>query len=305
MIKSVVITGANSMIGIHIVQTLLAKGVRVLAITRTVSKELKKIPKNDSFEIVQCDISEYSALDKRINQKYDAFIHLAWMGTSGDKRSDVSLQKLNKKYSLDCVELANKLQCKVFLGVGSQAEFGKVDGVIKYNTLSCPTTPYGMAKYLACLRTREKAHELNMKHIWVRIFSVYGPCNVKNSVVMKSIEYFLKGKSLEYTSLTQTWNFLYAKDAAEGILLALKKGTDGNVYCIANSENKLLKEYIYEIRDIIDSNIPLKIGEKSDDNVISLNVDISREVKELGFIPKVSFNQGIKETIKWYKENMM
>ena len=304
MIKSVAITGANSMIGIHIIWNLISQGVRVLAITRTVSKELKEIPEGDNFKILQCNMLDYGILDKSISGKYDAFIHLAWMGTSGTGRDDTKTQKLNKSYALDCVTLANKIGCKTFLGVGSQAEFGRVDGVIKYNTLSCPTTPYGMAKYLTCLRTRELSHELGMKHVWVRIFSVYGPCNVKNSVVMQSVDSFLKGKSLEYTSGTQIWNFLYAKDAAEGILLALEKGKDGSVYCIANNENKQLKEYIYQIRDIINPSVSLKFGGRKDDNVISLNVDISREMEELGFMPKVSFEEGIKETIKWYKENM-
>ena len=121
---------------------------------------------------------------------------------------------------------------------------------------------------------------------------------------MQSVDSFLKGKSLEYTSGTQIWNFLYAKYAAEGILLALEKGKDGSVYCIANNENKQLKEYIYQIRDIINPSVSLKFGGRKDDNVISLNVDISRDMEELGFMPKVSFEEGIKETIKWYKENM-
>lgn len=303
MIKSVVVTGANSMIGIHIIWSLLEKNVKVLAVARTISKELRAIPEGDNFKILQCDLSTIYEKGMNITEKYDAFIHLAWTGTSGNARNDAELQNLNCKYALDCAKLASVLGCKTFLGVGSQAEYGKVNHIIKHDTPERPDTPYGKAKYFASYQTRKLSHEYKIKHIWVRIFSAYGPCNTSNSVVMQSIDSFLNEKSMKFgTTGEQMWNFLYAQDAADGILLALEKGRDGNVYCIANSENKKLKEYMYRIRDIVNPNISLEFARENNPSVISLEVDISREEKELGFVPKVSFDEGIRKTIEWYKE---
>lgn len=304
MIKSAIVTGANSMIGIHIIWSLLEKNVRVLAITRTISKELEAIPQDNNFKILQCDLSEIYDKGQSITEKYDAFIHLAWAGTLGNARNDVALQRLNCKYTVMCVKLASKLGCKTFLGVGSQAEYGKVDGIISYDTFELPETAYGAFKYFAGRISRKTSKKLGMKHIWIRIFSVYGPCNTKGSVVMQSIDTLLSGKSMQYsTTGEQMWNFLYAQDAADGILLALEKGKDGNTYCIANTKNKTLKEYMYELKDVASPNAVLEFADSNTSSVISLNVDVSREQKELGFAPKVPFEEGIKKTIKWYKES--
>lgn len=304
MIKSAVVTGANSMIGIHIVRTLLERNIKVLAVARTISKELRSIPEEDNFKILQCDLSEIKNAADNITEKYDAFIHLAWAGTSGNARNDVALQRLNCKYTVDCVRLASKLDCKAFLGVGSQAEYGSVEGVISYDTLESPENAYGVFKYFAGRISRKVSKELGMKHVWVRVFSAYGPCNLSNTVVMQSIDAFLNGKSMKYgTTGEQMWNFLYAQDAADGILLALEKGKDGGVYCIANSENRTLKEYMYMVRDVANPNAVLEFANSNSSSVISLNVDVSREQKELGFTAKVPFKEGIKETIKWYKES--
>lgn len=59
-------------------------------------------------------------------------------GTIGEKRNDLYMQNLNIKYTLDAVELARRLGCNTFIGAGSQAEYGRVDGIISPNT---PTNP--------------------------------------------------------------------------------------------------------------------------------------------------------------------
>ncbi len=304
MIKSAVITGATSMIGIHVIRQLLSQGAKVLAIARRKSKEIEEFLSNDNFKFVNCDLSDICRLDFT-EKGYDFFIHLAWMGTTGKYRDDVYLQNLNVEYTLDSVCLAKRLRCKTFIGVGSQAEYGITKDIIKYDSPVNPETGYAIAKYSACKMSRLLSKQLKIRHIWVRIFSVYGPINNPNTLIMQSIASFLKGEVPKYTAGTQIWNYLYVEDAVKGILLAAEKGKDEQVYCIASTEQKKLKDYIYSIRDIIDSSLSLKFGEipYSSNKVTNLNVDISREIKELGFKPEVSFEEGIKKTVKWYKDS--
>ena len=146
--KKVIITGATGMIGITLIEYLLKKNIEILAIIRKNSKRKNNLPGDKNLEIIECDLNELCNLNIK-EKKYDTFYHLAWDGTFGESRNDLSLQNLNVKYTLDAVELANKLGCKTFVGAGSQAEYGRVDGMISSNTPANPENEYGKAKLKA------------------------------------------------------------------------------------------------------------------------------------------------------------
>lgn len=304
--KKVVVTGATSMIGIALIQHLISKGIEVLAISRRMTKELDEFEKLGKCKVTICDLEGMSEFKvKDYDTDYDAFFHLAWFGTFGELRQDDYIQSKNIKYTLDCVKLAHDLGCKTFLGVGSQAEYGRVDGIIRYNTPTNPDTPYGIAKLAAGRLSRHYAQSLGMKHVWVRIFSVYGPHDNPKTMVMSSIANLLDGKEMSYTEATQTWNYLYVKDAARGIALACDKGKDGEIYCIADNMNCPLKNYIMCLCRQVNLRAKVSFGEVpySGGKPVNLNVDTTREKEELGFVPMYPFNRGIILTTEWYKKN--
>ena len=68
----------------------------------------------------------------------DAFFHLAWAHTIGAGRNDMPAQIENIRYTIDAVRTAAAMGCRVFVGTGSQAEYGRVDGVLRADT---PTNP--------------------------------------------------------------------------------------------------------------------------------------------------------------------
>lgn len=304
--KKVVITGATSMIGTALIQYMISMGIEVLAISRRMTAKLAEFEKTGLCKIAISNlegIAEFKVKDYATD--YDAFFHLAWFGTFGELREDDYMQSRNIKYTLDCVKLAHGLGCHTFLGVGSQAEYGRVDGVIKYDTPTNPDTPYGIAKLAACRMSRHYAQSMGMKHVWVRIFSVYGPHDNPKTMIMSSIANLLDGKPMSYTEATQMWNYLYVEDAARGIALACDKGKDGEVYCIADNMNCPLKYYIKRLRRQVNPKAAISFGEVpySGGKPVNLNVDTTREKEELGFVPIYPFNMGIALTTEWYKKN--
>lgn len=310
--KKVVITGATSMIGTALIQYLISQGIEVLAISRRMTDELTEFEKTGKCKVAICDLEEISlfrtiSLDGKVlyDNDYDAFIHLAWAGTFGVARQHEDLQIQSIQYTLDCAKLAHRLGCHTFLGVGSQAEYGRVDGVIKYDTPTNPDTPYGIAKLAACRMSRHYAQSMGMKHVWVRIFSVYGPHDNPKTMIMSSIANLLDGKPMSYTEATQMWNYLYVEDAARGIALACDKGKDGEVYCIAFHQNYPLKDYILCLRETINEKAEIEFGKVpcNGSKPIELFVDTAREIKELGFYPDYTFYGGLLKTIEWYKKN--
>ena len=185
--KSAVITGPTGAVGIALIQKLIVEGYFVYAVIRPDSNRKGNIPVTPAISIIECDISALSKLPDLIKKKCDIFYHLAWEGTTGDARNDKELQDKNVKHALDAVSAAKKLGCGIFIGAGSQAEYGRVEGLLKPDTPTHPENEYGRGKLQAGILTRKLCQECGMKHIWVRILSVYGPHDGENSMIMSSI----------------------------------------------------------------------------------------------------------------------
>ena len=171
-ISSVVVTGPTGAIGYALCNLLLEKDIKVYGVVRPNSNRISSIP--NEVEIIECDISNYANLPKMISNA-DAFVHLAWSNTFGEGRNNMTSQIANIQYAIDAVNAASVMKCKVFVGAGSQAEYGRVNVPLKPETPCFPENGYGMAKLCAGEMTRVECEKLGVDHIWMRILSVYGP----------------------------------------------------------------------------------------------------------------------------------
>lgn len=166
--------------------------------------------------------------------------------------------------------------CHTFVGAGSQAEYGRVEGVLKPNTPAFPEMGYGIAKLCAGQMTREHAHQLGLRHIWMRILSVYGPNDGTQSMVMSTIKKLPKGEIPKFTQGEQMWDYLFSGDA------------------------RSLAEYIEDIRDVVNPNgkIELEVIPYAPRQVMYLQADIEELVKDTSWSPKETFKKGIEKTLK-------
>lgn len=301
--KQIVIDGATSMLGLALINECIANKIKVLAIARADSKRLDVIPCSPYVRVIKCNQEELRELEVEDAEPCDVYYHFAWANTLSDDRRNVFLQEPNIRYTLDAVLLAKRMGCSRFVGAGSQAEYGRVSGQIGPETLISPEVAYGVAKYAAGKMVGILCSELGMESIWTRIFSVYGIGDNVTTMVMYTIDKLLKGEKPSYTKAEQKWDYLYSKDAGRAFRLIGEKGRNGKTYCIGCGESRPLKEYIYMIRDAIDTSLPLGIGERpyAPMQVMNLLADITSLKEDTGFIPEYTFERGIRETIYWYK----
>lgn len=301
--KKAIITGPTGAVGISLINDLVANDIEVTAVCRRGSKRLSSIPKNKLIKIVECNVDEYGELSNRLTKDYDVFYHFAWDGTYGDSRQNLVLQANNIIYTLDAVNLAHELGCSVFVGAGSQSEFGHVEGVLHPFMPCNPDNGYGIAKLDAGRMSRLACQKLGIRHEWCRIVSLYGPYDGEYTMVMSGINRMLNGERPQYTKGDQVWDYIYSKDAARAFRLVAESGKDGSIYCFGTGKTRLLKDYIFAIRDAINPFLEIGIGEIDyyPNQVMHLEADISNLTEDTGFIPQYTFEEGIKETIEWCK----
>ena len=161
--KRAILTGATGAVGIALIKELVSHDVEVLAFCREGSKRNAQIPKHKLVTKKYCSLSEMATVQNDTGKDYDCFYHFAWEGTTGTARNDMYLQNQNVKYALDAVAAAKRFGCHTFIGAGSQAEYGRVEGVLKPDTPTFPEMGYGIGKLCAGQMTREYAHQLGMK----------------------------------------------------------------------------------------------------------------------------------------------
>lgn len=300
--KKVIITGPTGSIGTALIRLLMKQGVEVTAVCRRDSQRSGNIPSDKKLHIVECNLDELLDLKECLKDDYDIFYHFGWAGTFGKLRNDMYLQNQNVKYTLDAVELAHALGCGAFVGAGSQAEYGRTEGTLTPATPAFPENGYGIAKLCAGQMSRIKCQEYGIRHVWTRILSVYGPCDGLDTMVMSTIRKLLNGEKTQFTPGEQKWDYLFSEDAA-GMMAALgENGRNGQTYCLGSGHARPLKEYIYQIRDLVAPDAELGIGNipYADKQVMYLRADISQLVEDTGYIPDISFEEGIKKTVQWY-----
>ena len=267
------------------------------------SAKLDNIIKNERVHIVQADISDITAVGQGIGCGCDAFFHFAWGGTAGAQRNDSRVQSSNIGYTLDAVDLAHSLGCKVFVGAGSQAEYGRVDGKISPQTSCFPENAYGAAKFAAGHLSRIACAKYGICHVWARILSVYGIGDNDFTITVSSLRKMLSGQTAQFTPAEQMWDFLYCDDAARAFYLMAENGKDGAVYALGSGRARPLKEYITLMHKASGTESKVEIGALpyNDKQVMYLCADISSLTADTGFVPQISYEEGIKETVKWLK----
>ena len=304
-IKTAVVTGPTGAVGTALCKLLAEEQIKVYAVVRPGSARAEHLKEIAGVELIPCDASRLSELPSLIPSA-DALFHLAWAKTTGQGRNDMPAQIDNIRFTIDAARAASALGCGVFVGAGSQAEYGRADHALTPDTPCFPENGYGMAKLCAGQMSRTECEKLGVDHVWPRILSVYGPHDGTGSMISGLIRALMAGERPALTAGGQLWDFLYAEDAARALYLMALRGINGAVYPLGSGRSRPLREYIEDARDAVDPALPLGFGEVpyGDKQVMHLEADLAPLRRDTGFAPETDFRTGIRKTIAYMREAM-
>lgn len=297
MKKSAIITGATGFIGSWLTKELLKNGYEVTLLVRNKDKI------NDEITSRCLVIDDEVILLEWDKKNYDLFYHLAWNGVSSEQKNDCLLQIDNILLAVNAMKLARKLNVKKFIVSGTVAEYVFCDDIINCNARQTPNDFYGAAKVSAHYFLDVLSRQIGQAYIYAVLPSTYGEGRQDNNIITYTIKTLLKNEKPIYGDLEQLWDFVYVSDVVRALRLLGEKGIAGKTYGIGSGSFMPLKYYIKSIRDIIDPDLPLGIGEKAElsKKTFSSCVDTYNIVKDVGFRPIVTFDEGIKRMIKFFE----
>lgn len=306
----VVITGATGAIGRALTAEALKDGREVLVIVHRESVRAGDFENIKGCSVLKANLDEYDcALELMETQGiekrgYDIFFHLAWTATFGRDRENPEMQMKNVYAALSAVRLARSMGCSTFVGTGSQAEYGRVNGILSPETPAYPETGYGIAKLCAGQMTRLLCEQIGMRHIWTRILSVYGPYDREETLISMAVRRMLQNEDTFFTPCDQVWDYIYSADAAHAIYLTGQRGRAGAVYMIGSGVTRKLSDYIRVIAELTEYNKEIGFGRRpyNEKQVMHLQADISSLKEDTGFAPLVGFEEGAEKLIDFYRE---
>lgn len=314
-IKTAIITGANGFLGSHLAKALSKRDVKVYAIVKDETRNIKNLEHLKNIEIIYCDLFNLKKLKEKIEKvekktkkentkTIDIFYHFAWAGTSGDERGNETLQLMNVQASCDALKVAKEMNIKNFIFPGSVMEYECQGCIPKDGQHPGLGNIYSSAKLTAHYMTKTLAAKLEMNYKTLIISNIYGPGEISNRFINTTLLNLINRKETAFTEGNQPYDFIYIDDAISAMLLVGEKGKPFCNYYIGNKEQRPLKEYIKEMRDCIDKEIPLGFG-KVPFNGEALTYKAFKTdtlEKEFNFKPEVTFKEGINQTIQWLKE---
>jgi nucleoside-diphosphate-sugar epimerase len=246
------------------------------------------------------DLSNNEAVAALLSEMHpDIVIHSAWEGVGGSLRAG-DIQFENIRTTLSLVDAAIAAGARKFVGIGSQAEYGRYDRRISEDDLPQPTMLYGAAKLSACHLTRQRCREAGIDFAWLRLFSVFGPGDNPNWLIPSVAASLVRGVAPKCTLGTQKWDYLHIDDVATGTLAAAVTDGATGVFNLSSGRPVAVRTLVERLRDLAAAGLALNWGEIpfGPDQIMHLEGDNSRLAKATGWCPQVDVFDGLAEVVQ-------
>lgn len=303
--KKVLITGADGFIGKHLVNALLRNGREVYAVVYP-GHNIYEEYEDEKLHVKCIDLIQAMNYVNEFPNDIDVFYHFAWIGVRPELRDDFDTQMININMTIECMRLAMAVGIKKIIFPGSTNEYLNWGKPVNKNAVPLPDNAYGATKIALRYLCNSYAISNNIEFVYAIVTGIYAADRKDNNVIYYTIEKLLHKEKPSLTKLEQLWDYVYIDDVIDAFLAIGEKGKGGAIYAIGHGDNWELSNYIRIIHEKIDPSLPLGIGEVPyRSSVLPCScIDLTDIERDTGFVPKVSFEEGITIVINKMKEDM-
>jgi len=313
--KRILVTGAAGFIGAETVKELIEQGHSVVGIdnlndyydVKVKELRLKLLEGSDRFEFIHGDI-ESKELLKVLFEKYEfeSVINLA--ARAGVRYSmenpDVYLST-NINGTLNLLNLMKDYDCKkIVLASTSSLYAGQEMPFVEGLAVNNPISPYAASKKAAEVLAYTYHHLYGIDVSIVRFFTVFGPIGRPDMALFRFIKWIDEGSPIElFGDGSQARDFTYVTDVARGTIKALKN-VGYEIINIGGGKNPISIKYMIEkIEEMLGKKAVInnKPFHKADMMETWANIEKAEDL--LDWKPEISFEDGLKMCVDWYKEN--
>jgi nucleoside-diphosphate-sugar epimerase len=301
-----VVTGGAGFIGSHLTETLLARGERVRVVDSLITGHTRNIRQGADF--LQGDLAD-PEVAKRGIEGADYVLHQAAIPSVPRSVQDpVTSNRANIDATLNVVVAARDAKVKRLVYAASSSAYGNAAALPKREDMpTAPLSPYALQKLVGEEYLKLFTSLYGLETVSIRYFNVFGPRQDPGSpysgVISLFITKLLAGERPKiYGDGGQTRDFTYVANVVDGVLRACTAdGASGQVINVATGGRISLNDLFATLQTIIGGDLkPEYLPERAGD-VRDSQADIGKAQRILGYAPVVSFEEGLRRTVDWYR----
>ncbi len=313
---NILVTGGLGLIGHNVVKRLQAQG-HIVSIMDT-KTNYGIIPQDqldhlmaertkdlDLTGLYNADISNVNDLENVFNiEQPEIVIHLASFPRQKVVNANPALgSRVMSEGLINLLEMSDKYEVRKFVYTSSSMVYGDFKDDVKEDAICRPQGQYGILKLAGEWLIKDYARRTGLSYTIIRPSAVYGPLDVEDRVISKFILNAMRGNPIRVNGATETLDFTFVDDAADGIVAcALSDNTDNKTYNITKSHSHSLLDAANLAVKVVGKG-EIIVGEKDADfpSRGALNIDAARA--DFGFDPKVSVEEGFQIYHNWLKND--
>lgn len=197
---------------------------------------------------------------------------------------------------------------KRFVHVSTDEVYGALsntDPAFTEETPLAPNSPYSASKAGSDCLVRSFFHTHKLDVVTTRCSNNYGPYHFPEKLIPLMITNALEGKALPvYGKGENIRDWIYVEDHCDGVLAALEKGKPGEVYNLGGRSERMNIDVVKQLLKILEKPESLiRYVEDRKGHDWRYAIDCSKAERELGWAPKVSFEEGLQKTVRWYLDH--
>ena len=312
--KRVLVTGGGGSIGTNLVRALVKEGARMVIILDDFSSAYEwNIPSLPGVMLVRGSVTDDVALKRVFNENVDLVFHLAAFFANQNSvdypERDLMVNGMGTLKVLEYSRLA-RVPRVVYASSGCSIYGHEAPLPLREDYMSMHlTTPYQITKMLGELYANFFSHHYEMKIVKTRFFNSYGPGEVPGqyrNVIPNFIYWAMMGKPLQITGNPDaTRDFCYVGDLVDGLLRAgYFDAAAGQEFNLASERETRIGTLAEMINEATGNKAGIEIVAKRKwDTKNRLLASVDRARKLVGYEPGTRFEDGLQQTIRWFREN--
>lgn len=313
--KTVLVTGGAGAIGSNLSRALVQAGCpKVIVVDNLSSSQKWNLPSAKNLLFVEGDITDDVTLKRAFNERPEIVFHLAAFFANQNSvdypELDLKTNGLGTLKLLEYSVLSGRVERFVYASSGCSVYGSEAPLPLKEEYMSMHlSTPYQITKMLGELYCNFYYHHYGVKVVKARFFNSYGPGEVPGqyrNVIPNFIYWAMNGQSLPITGTgEETRDFTYVGDLVDGLLrLAYYDVAVGREYNLAGNNEIKIRDLAEMINRLTGNKAGVHyLPRRKWDTKTRILASIERARTEIGYEPKTDFEEGLKNTIQWFRDN--